>query len=137
MLALFVAPTCVLGEESVADIMNVAGTVMVAKGQDKTPAAPGGKLMQGDVVTTGRDGSVGLSFKDGSRVSLGAESDFLVEKYQFEPQDKSYSMMVLLRKGVAAVSTGKMGKLAPEAMKISTPLATLGIRGTKFLVNVK
>lgn len=134
-LQLLAAPA--LAENFVADIMNVAGTVTITRTDAKTPAEAGGQLQTGDILATGPDGSAGISFADGSRVSVGGDSELRVDTYLFEPQDKQYGMEVFLRKGVAVVSTGKMARFAPDAMKVSTPLATLGIRGTKFLVKVK
>ncbi len=132
---LFCAPA--FAADPAADIMNVSGTVTVLRADAKSPALAGGQLETGDLLATGPNSSAGLSFSDGSRISLGADSELRVDSYVFEPQDKQYGMEMLLRKGVAAISTGKMAKLEPQSMNVSTPLATLGIRGTKILVKAQ
>lgn len=136
ILALFLARPG-LAQEQAGDIMNVSGPVNIARSGSVSLASAGDALLVGDVVTTGRNASAGLSFTDGSRVALGAESEFRVDAYAFEPMESRYALDVLLRRGVAVVATGKMGQLSPEAVRFSTPLAVMGIRGTKFLVKAK
>jgi hypothetical protein len=42
-----------------------------------------------------------------------------------------------LKKGSAVYNSGKIGKLSPESVKLSTPRATVGVRGTRFIIKVE
>lgn len=124
-------------EEGVANFKSVAGSVTLERGGKAAATEPGGRLLVGDVLRTGADGEAGISFVDGTRVSVGPNSELEVVEYRFRPINKDYAFDLLMKRGEAAYSSGRLGKLAPDAVKFRTPQATLGIRGTKFLVRVE
>jgi hypothetical protein len=66
------------------------------------------------------------SLKDGTRLTLGPGSELLVRDYVFEPRQARYAFSVHLAKGQAIYSSGKIGKLAPGSVKVSSPMATVG-----------
>ena len=59
-----------------------------------------------------------------------------MDEYVFEPQKKKMSMLMRIIKGTASYLSGIIGKQSPDTVKIKTPEATIGIRGTRFLVEV-
>ncbi|MET1024384.1 MAG: FecR domain-containing protein, partial [Pseudoxanthomonas sp.] len=61
-------------------------------------------------------------------------ADILVRDYVFEPKEAKFSFSLYLDKGSAIYESGKIGRLAPESVKIDTPTATVGVRGTRFLI---
>ena len=63
---------------------------------------------------------------------LGAQVD--VRDYVFQPKAGKYAFSLYMSKGSAIYESGKIGKLAPEAVKVETPKATVGVRGTRFLI---
>lgn len=118
-----------------------AGHVKVTRGQveieragQKAPAAIGAAVQAGDVVTTGADGSVGITFLDNSLLSAGPNSVLAIDRFAFDSTTHQGSFESSLRKGTLAVVSGKLAKQSPEAMKVKTPAAVLGVRGTEFLV---
>jgi hypothetical protein len=94
------------------------------------------KIQQGDTIKTGSSGSVGLIFDDDTAVSLGPNSELAVESFQFKPAEQKLSFFARLFKGTFCFVTGQIAKLAPDKVKFETPEATLGVRGTKFLVKI-
>ena len=78
-----------------------------------------------------------LVFRDGTMLTLGGGADIQVRDYVFRPKANKYAFDVYMRKGTAIYQTGKIGKLAPEAVKVETPKATVGVRGTRFLVEAQ
>jgi hypothetical protein len=122
-----------------ADIGKVKvakGAVEIQRGAAKIPAAVGTSLQAADVVVTGADGSAGITFIDNSLVSVGPNSVFAIEKYRFDSTTHEGEFEGSLRRGRLAAVSGKMVKQSPEAMKIRTPSAIMGVRGTEFLVQV-
>ena len=127
------------GTTMAADIglIKVAkGSVQIQRGAAKIPAAVGTGLQTADVVVTGADGSAGITFTDNSLVSVGPNTVFAIEKYQFDTTTHAGEFQGNLRQGRLAAVSGKMVKQSPDSMKIRTPSAIMGVRGTEFLVQV-
>jgi hypothetical protein len=91
-------------------------------------------VLAGDVVTTGTDGSVGITFADNTLLSAGPNSVLSIDRFVFDSTTHQGSFESSLRRGTLAVVSGKLAKQSPEAMKVKTPAAMLGVRGTEFLV---
>jgi hypothetical protein len=127
------------GAAAAADIglIKVAnGAVEIQRGASKMPAKVGSAVQTSDVVVTGADGSAGITFTDNSLVSVGPNSVFAIEKYSFDSTTHSGQFEGNLRQGRLAAVSGKMVKQSPESMKIRTPSAIMGVRGTEFVVQV-
>ena len=127
------------GTTMAADIglIKVAkGSVQIQRGAAKIPAAVGTGLQTADVVVTGADGSAGITFTDNSLVSVGPNTVFAIEKYQFDTTTHAGEFQGNLRQGRLAAVSGKMVKQSPDSMKIRTPSAIMGVRGTEFVVQV-
>lgn len=110
------------------------GLVEIERAGQKAPAAIGAAVQAGDVVTTGADGSVGITFLDNSLLSAGPNSVLAIDRFAFDSTTHQGSFESSLRKGTLAVVSGKLAKQSPEAMKVKTSAAVLGVRGTEFLV---
>lgn len=112
------------------------GSVQIQRGAAKVPAAVGTGLQASDVILTGADGSAGITFTDNSLVSVGPNSVFAIDKYSFDSTTHAGHFEGNLRQGRLAAVSGKMVKQSPESMKIRTPSAIMGVRGTEFVVQV-
>ena len=120
-----------------------AGLIKVSKGEvyveragAKMPAAVGTAVRPSDVIVTGRDGSAGITFTDNSLVSVGPNTVFAIDKYRFDTTTYAGEFEGNLKQGKLAAVSGKMVKQSPESMKIRTPSAVMGVRGTEFVVQV-
>jgi len=112
------------------------GTVTLQRGSDRLPVAVGSPVHLSDVIVTGADGSAGITFSDNSLVSVGPNSVFAIDKYKFDTTTHAGEFEGNLRQGRLAAVSGKMVKQSPESMKIRTPSAIMGVRGTEFVVQV-
>ena len=99
---------------------NVAGQA----GQTKV----GDLVYRGDVVQTGADGRVGINFADGTSFNLSSNARMALNEFVYDPNGKSNSTMFNLTKGTFTFVAGKIAKTGD--MKIDTPVATMGVRGT-------
>ena len=127
------------GTAMAADIglVKVAkGSVQIQRGTAKIPVTVGTGLQTSDVVVTGADGSAGITFTDNSLVSVGPNSVFTIEKYRFDTTTHSGEFEGNLKQGRLAAVSGKMVQQSPDSMKIRTPSAIMGVRGTEFVVQV-
>ena len=134
---LFVAGVALAEGPPVGSFKTVKGTASIVTGGQTVAASVGMKVHQKDQVITGPDGSVGIIFKDNTRLSLGPNSQIVIDAYVFAPAEGNFSMVTRITRGTAAYISGKMGKLAPEAVRFNTPSASLTIRGTHFVARVK
>ena len=120
--------------EEAGHIKVSKGTVQIERAGQKLPAAVGATVQAGDMVTTGSDGSVGITFLDNSLLSAGPNSVLAVDRFAFDSTTHQGSFESTLKQGTLAVVSGKLAKQSPDAMKVRTPAAVLGVRGTEFLV---
>ncbi|MHB1013241.1 MAG: FecR domain-containing protein [Desulfobacteria bacterium] len=115
-------------------VHNSAGSATVTRGGNVLPAAAGIRLHVGDTLGTGPDGSVGVILRDNSSLSLGPSSSLVLRDFLFSPSERKFGLLVRLSRGTMAYLSGLIGKLAPEKARFETPTATIGIRGTHFVV---
>ena len=71
---------------------------------------------------------------DNSLLSAGPNSVLAIDRFAFDSTTYQGGFESTLRKGTLAVVSGKLAKQSPDAMKVKTPAAVLGVRGTEFLV---
>ena len=122
--------------ESIAFVDSVKGEVMIVSSEMAVKAVRYMKVNVGDSIKTGADGSVGLIFEDDTVVSLGPDSEMEVVEFLFDPAEHKLSFVARMVKGTFSFITGQIAKLAPQKVQLETPSATLGVRGTKFAVEV-
>lgn len=133
---------CVCGFAMTAKAVEVGhikvakGAATVQRGAEKIAAVPGMKIFAADVITTGADGAVGVTFVDNSLISTGPNSVFAIDQYTFDSTTHVGQFDGTLKKGTLAAISGKMVKQVPESMRIHTPSSVMGVRGTEFLVKV-
>ena len=129
----FVLPAAALAND-VGVVKTSKGVASIERAGQRLPATVGVKVREGDVVTTGADGSVGITFGDNSLLSIGPESSLAIDKFAFDSTTHKGTFETSLNRGTLAAVSGKLAKQSPDAMKVRTPAAVLGVRGTEFLV---
>jgi len=89
-------------------------------------------LQQGDRVTTSDNGSAIIRMADGTRMTVRPGSELVLAQYQFKENAPGNSMLMQLVRGGFRAVTGLIAKSGPDAAKVQTSTATIGIRGTDF-----
>ncbi len=117
-------------------IKAVSGDVFITSAQTTIRAVSNMKIMQGDSVKTGNNGKAGLIFDDDTVIGLGPDSEISIDQFLFDPVNKQLSFITRMIHGTFSFLSGQITKLAPKKVILETPDATLGVRGTKFLVKV-
>lgn len=117
-------------------IKTKSGTVHLVRNGRQVPALPAMPLKDKDIIMTGTRGFAGLLFKDGTVITLGPSSEFTIQTYIFEPKDHAYFFSFFMNKGSLIYNSGRIGKLSPQSVRLATPKATVGIRGTRFIVDL-
>jgi hypothetical protein len=94
----------------------------------------GDLVYQGDVVQTGADGRLGINFTDGASFNLSSNARMALSEFVYEPNGTSNSTLFNLTKGTFTFVAGSVAKTGD--MKVDTPVATMGIRGTTPRVEI-
>lgn len=138
LIALFcLAGPAAAQDEHVAIFKNISGTIKVVRNGDDIGAASGMTVLKSDKVVSEAGASGGIVFKDGTLLTLGPSTEVEIRNYVFEPKESQYAFSLYLAKGTAIYSSGKIGKLSPESVSVNTPKATVGVRGTRFIVKAE
>jgi hypothetical protein len=119
----------------IATLKRASGDISVMRKDSTLDAGSGTKLFISDRIVSGADSSAGIVFRDGTVLTVGPSADVEMRDYTFEPRSEKYEFFVYLARGAAIYASGMIGKLSPEAVKVATPIATIGVRGTRFIVD--
>ncbi len=117
-------------------VRSSSGTALVTRGGRSFPASAGTKVRAGDTLVTGHASSLGVILRDDSTLSLGEDTTLVLRDFDFSPAEAKLGILVRISRGTMAYLSGLIGRLAPEAARFETPVATIGIRGTRFAVKV-
>jgi hypothetical protein len=117
-----------------ATVLSSSGeTLLLREGALLSPARPGTTLTGGDRVMTRAQGRIELRFSDGAVVALQPNTEFRIDSYRFDVVEQK-NFMTLVRGALRTVS-GAIGKRNRDDYRMSTPSATIGIRGTEYEAN--
>ena len=117
-------------------IKIASGTAFIVRGGAQTPAQAGQILYESDTLRTGVDGRLGVTLKDDTRVSLGPASEVRLDRFAYAPAESQMALVLRVVRGVAAYVSGRIAKLAPDAVRLETPSAIVGVRGTTLALRV-
>lgn len=123
-------------DERIGSIKNVEGEVFILRGGENLAAEVGSVLYLQDQLKTGETGRVGVLFRDDTRLSLGGNSDLAIEQFEFAPGEGRMGLVLRMARGMAAFVSGQISKLAPDSVRLETPVGTVGVRGTHFVMNI-
>lgn len=118
-------------------VKKLKGSAYVLRDKKEIVLQAGAKILEKDIIFTKANSNLSLIFKDNTRISLGAKTEFAIEEYFFEPNEKKESFITNLSKGSMECITGLISKINPDAFKIKAKTATIGIRGTHFIVTAE
>ncbi len=118
-------------------IKSHVGPVSIQRGASMIAAKPGMTLEQGDVVVTGKTGRVGIAFLDNTRMALGPNSKITLTEFSYDRTRQTGTFLTNVNRGSLGVVSGNIAKSKRDAMRVRTPTSMLGVRGTKFVVEVK
>lgn len=118
-------------------IKSHVGMVAIQRGGAMIAARPGLALEQGDILVTGKTGRVGVAFLDNTRMALGPNSKVTLSEFAYDRARQTGTFVTSVNRGSLGVVSGNIAKSKRDAMRVRTPTSVLGVRGTKFVVEVK
>jgi len=117
-------------------VKTLLGTAYVKRGAERIQVTKEMTLYSKDIIETLPSAFVGIMLSDQTRITAGANTTLNLAKYEFNPDTKKGGMQVNVAKGLVQVSSGVLGKTNRENVEFNTPVATVGIRGTNFVIDV-
>jgi hypothetical protein len=139
LIMIVVAATPVAAAElsPAGHVKTVTGSAFIVRDGAATPAHPGDAIFATDALRTAADGAIGVTLMDDTRISLAPGSEVRLAQYVYAPGEGGLAMVLSFVRGVAAYVSGRMSKLAPDAIRLETPAAIVGVRGTTVAVRVE
>ena len=129
------AQTAPQAAEAIGQIETAEGTVTAIHADGTSVTLQNGDpIFQGDVIRTGAASSVGVTFNDETTFSLDEKGEITLDEMVYDPDTGDGSFSSTLTSGVFSFVSGQIAKANPEAMEITTPVATIGIRGTQGVI---
>jgi hypothetical protein len=128
------APLAASAEEAIGQVKTETGSVTIERGGKRLPAAIGDHVFRSDTLATASHSTVGVTFSDNSLMALGPSSRMSLDVFRFDTTTHAGAFDVTLHRGALAVKSGQIVRQTPEAMRVHTPVAVLGVRGTEFVV---
>ena len=125
---------------SLADIGRIKrtyGEAYIERAGKRITAEAGMLLKRKDILVTGGDGRITVSFIDNSRFSTGADARISLDRFDFNETTYEGRFELSVEKGTIAIVSGRISSNNPDDMRVKTPTSVLGVRGTRFIVQVK
>lgn len=124
-----------LASDEAGTIKTLKGTASIERGGQITAAAVGGKVLVSDRIRTGPESSLGITLRDNTLLSAGANSTLVLNQFAFDSTTHAGALDATVKRGTLAVVSGKIAKAAPENVIFNTPSVALGVRGTEFIID--
>jgi hypothetical protein len=115
-------PATILAQANLADSGNA-------------PAKVGDLVYRGDIVQTGPDSALSITFADNSSFNVSGNAKMEVNDFVYDPNGHSNSSLMSLTKGTFTFIAGNIAHTG--SMKVDTPVGTMGIRGTAPRVEIR
>jgi FecR protein len=128
------SPAQAAADEPIGNVATLTGSASVTRNNASTPLKLQDDIFLNDVLQTSANSTLGVTFNDTTTFNLTANARITVDNFVYEDGGKQNGALFDVAKGTVAFVAAAVAKTGD--MKISTPTATLGIRGTSGLVEV-
>jgi hypothetical protein len=118
-------------------IKSASGTSFILRQGSVIPVEQAGVVVfEGDGLKTGSDGRLAVTLKDDTRISLDPNTELHLDRFSYAPGAGRLGFVLKVVRGVVAYVSGRIAKLSPDAIRLETPNAIVGIRGTRLVIRV-
>ena len=132
-----VAATAMAQPQAAAGRIKIAsGSAFIVRAGSVMPAQAGQLVYESDALRTGTDGRLGVTLKDDTRISMGPASEMRVDRFLYAPAEGRLRLVLNVVRGVVAYVSGRIAKLSPDSIRLETPAAVVGVRGTTLALRI-
>lgn len=133
LLAALVSPMPVLAQgAAVATVTRLQGAAQAMETAGSRILAAGDPVHHGDHLRTGAASRLQLRFTDGMELTLGENAEMVVDEFAWAPATAEGRARLSLVQGAFLLESGLVGKLPDHPLEVKTPVASVGVRGTRF-----
>jgi hypothetical protein len=97
--------------------------------------AKGTGVEMNDAIRT-QSGKLGITFQDDTKVQINENSKLVIDDFVYDPKSKTGKLGAKIALGTVRYASGQIAKNAPQNVALSTPTATVAVRGTDFTATV-
>ena len=134
LLLLSISPSLVFG--AVGTITDQIGNSVITRHNTSLAGTTGYGIEMLDIVSTGK-GKTGITFIDDTHVNITENSKLVIDDFVYDANTKSAGKLVMkVALGTVRYASGQVAHDNPNNVKISTPTATIAVRGTDFVMSV-
>ena len=119
----------------IGDIILQTGNAVIEQDGEDVKAEDDLDIFQYNTVKTGK-GKVAIGFIDDTRVDVTEHSKLIIDEFVYDPNTKTGSLSLKAALGTIRYASGQIAKTSPTNVQITTPTATIGVRGTDFTMTV-
>lgn len=124
--------------EPIGQVKDITGKAFAVRTDGtRAPLSAGDSVYQGDVIETSDGGAINMVFVDQTTFALGGDARLALDELVYNPATQSGSSSFSIMKGVFVFVSGEIAKADNTKMQVNTPVATIGIRGTKVAGEIK
>ena len=121
---------------SVGTVTEQTGPTEIQRDKDVIASQLNTGVEMNDAVVTA-NGKAGITFQDATKVEITEQSKLVIDEFVFDPnQSDAGKLAIKVAMGTAKYASGQIAKENPQSVKIETPTATIGVRGTDFSMTV-
>lgn len=136
LLINFCLLTTIVQADGIGDIIEHNGSSGIVRTTGETVSGIVGEdIFFQDSIETAQ-GRMKIEFVDETRLSLTEHTEVVIDEYYFDPDPSKSRMSMKFISGTARFATGRLGLVPKENIIITTPTATIGVRGTDFTTSV-
>lgn len=136
LLALTLGVGGALAQSEVGVVAGVRGSVEVQSAGVARAPAGGEDMFLGDRVRTQAQSGMQIMLLDESVFTIGESNDLVIDRFVYDPNQSTGAIAVQATQGFFRFVSGGIGALSPQNVELSTPSATIGVRGTSIDVIV-
>jgi len=136
LLVLFLVTTPAYSKSEIGAIGQVQGSGVLERGKSIIIDGEVGAAVQSMDEAVTANGTMRIDFVDETRVELTEQSRLVIDEFVYDPANDIGSLSIKASLGTVRYASGQIAKKYKQNVKISTPSATIGVRGTDFIMTV-
>ncbi len=121
---------------NIGSVVDLSGPATVKRGKETIALSKNSHIESNDRIET-KNAKVKIVFKDNTTVSVSEHSNLVIDEFVYDPKNSSASRIALkAAAGTVRYASGSIAAANPKSVNISTPTATIAVRGTDFIMGV-
>jgi hypothetical protein len=118
-------------DTTIGEVSRIQGEATWLSGNTAEHLSVGAPVFSNQKVSTGAEARLELTFLDGTQLTIGEHADMVLDTFVYDP-DQGNGKLGMTVKGAFRFVSGQISKQPNTQVAVTTPVATVGIRGTEF-----